>query len=106
MALVKFPDSFLKMTGGIDQVELKAETVRDLNAKLVSKWPQLSEDLEHSALSIDGYIYRRLYLSLSMKTARCFFFLKLREARRSLSHLLQADWLDSQYPLANLWFVI
>ncbi len=57
MALVKFPDSFLKMTGGIDQVELKAETVRDLNAKLVSKWPQLSEDLEHSALSIDGYIY-------------------------------------------------
>ena len=54
MALVKFPDSFLKMTGGIDQVEVKAETVRDLNAKLVSKWPQLSEDLEDSALSIDG----------------------------------------------------
>ena len=50
MALVKFPDSFLRITGGIDQLELEAKTVRDLNAKLLSRWPQLSEDLDNSAL--------------------------------------------------------
>ena len=101
MALVKFPDSFLKMTGGIDQVELKAETVRDLNAKLVSKWPQLSEDLSIPRRSMDIFT-RRLCLSLSMKQ-QCFF-LKLREARRSLSHLSEAIGLAAT--VANLWFVI
>ena len=77
MALVKFPDSFLKMTGGIDQVELKAETVRDLNAKLVSKWPQLSEDLEHSALSIDGYIYQEALLEPLNEDSEVFFLPKI-----------------------------
>ena len=77
MALVKFPDSFLKMTGGIDQVELKAETVRDLNAKLVSKWPQLSENLEHSALSIDGYIYQEALLEPLNEDSEVFFLPKI-----------------------------
>ena len=73
MALVKFPDSFLKITGGIDQLELEVKTVRDLNAKLVSKWPQLSEDLDNSALSIDGYIYQEALLEPLNEDSEVFF---------------------------------
>ena len=77
MALVKFPDSFLKITGGIDHVELSAETVRDLNAKLVSKWPKLSEDLDKSALSIDGYIYQDALLEPLHEDSEVFFLPKI-----------------------------
>ena len=77
MVLVKFPDSFLKITGGIDQLELEVKTVRDLNAKLVSKWPQLSEDLERSALSIDGYIYQEALLEPLNEDSEVFFLPKI-----------------------------
>ena len=77
MALVKFPDSFLRITGGIDQVELEVKTVRDLNAKLLSRWPQLSEDLDNSALSIDGYIYQEALLEPLNEGSEVFFLPKI-----------------------------
>ena len=77
MALVKFPDSFLRITGGIDQVELEVKTVRDLNAKLLSSWPQLSEDLDNSALSIDGYIYQEALLEPLNEDSEVFFLPKI-----------------------------
>ena len=77
MALVKFPDSFLRITGGIDQVELEVKTVRDLNAKLLSRWPQLSEDLDNSALSIDGYIYQEALLEPLNEDSEVFFLPKI-----------------------------
>ena len=77
MALVKFPDSFLRITGGIDQLELEVKTVRDLNAKLVSRWPQLSEDLDNSALSIDGYIYQEALLEPLNESSEVFFLPKI-----------------------------
>ena len=77
MALVKFPDSFLKITGGIDRLELEVKTVRDLNAKLLSRWPQLSEDLDNSALSIDGYIYQEALLEPLNEDSEVFFLPKI-----------------------------
>ena len=77
MALVKFPDSFLRITGGIDQLELEVKTVRDLNAKLLSRWPQLSEDLDNSALSIDGYIYQEALLEPLNEDSEVFFLPKI-----------------------------
>ena len=77
MALVKFPDSFLRITGGIDQLELEVKTVRDLNAKLLSRWPQLSEDLDNSALSIDGYIYQEALLEPLNEGSEVFFLPKI-----------------------------
>tara|TARA_A100000164_G_scaffold72411_1_gene60768 strand:+ start:87 stop:329 length:243 start_codon:yes stop_codon:yes gene_type:complete len=77
MALVKFPDSFLRITGGIDQVELEVKTVRDLNAKLLSRWPQLSEDLDNSALSIDGYIFQEALLEPLNEDSEVFFLPKI-----------------------------
>ena len=77
MALVKFPDSFLRITDGIDQLELEVKTVRDLNAKLLSRWPQLSEDLDNSALSIDGYIYQEALLEPLNEDSEVFFLPKI-----------------------------
>ena len=77
MALVKFPDSFLRITGGIDQLELEVKTVRDLNAKLLSRWPHLSEDLDNSALSIDGYIYQEALLEPLNEDSEVFFLPKI-----------------------------
>lgn len=77
MALVKFPDSFLRITDGIDQLELEVKTVRDLNAKLLSRWPQLSEDLDNSALSIDGYIYQEALLEPIKEDSEVFFLPKI-----------------------------
>ena len=77
MALVKFPDGFLRITGGIDQLELEVKTVRDLNAKLLSRWPQLSEDLDNSALSIDGYIYQEALLEPLNEDSEVFFLPKI-----------------------------
>ena len=77
MALVKFQDSFLRITGGIDQLELEVKTVRDLNAKLLSRWPQLSEDLDNSALSIDGYIYQEALLEPLNEDSEVFFLPKI-----------------------------
>tara|TARA_S200000501_G_scaffold29242_1_gene24801 strand:+ start:182 stop:424 length:243 start_codon:yes stop_codon:yes gene_type:complete len=77
MALVKFPDSFLRITGGIDQLELEVKTVRDLNAKLLSRWPQLSEDLDNSALSIDGYIFQEALLEPLNEDSEVFFLPKI-----------------------------
>ena len=52
----------LPLTGGERQADIPAENYRDLLKALEARWPGLGEQLEDSAVAIDGHLYQDAWL--------------------------------------------
>ena len=77
MAKVVFPDSFVAVTGGEREFSTQSANVRDLVAELVTRWPELSDLLERSAVAIDGQIYQDAFLEPIGPDAEVFFMARI-----------------------------
>ena len=77
MATVVFPDSFTAATGGVREIASSAENVRDLQAELTARWPELAELLEKSAVAIDGHIYQDAFLEPISADSEVFFMARI-----------------------------
>ncbi len=63
MANVYFSEQLQQRTGGVEQIEVFADTYRDLVAKVGERFPELYEDLaEHMSVAIDGVISHEPFL--------------------------------------------
>nr|PZN88374.1 MAG: molybdopterin synthase sulfur carrier subunit [Pseudomonadota bacterium] len=59
MARVTLVGTLRQFTGGISEIEIEAETVRQLFARLSERFPDLAPHLEQGlAVAIDGEIYQ------------------------------------------------
>ena len=54
MARVFFPTSLQQLTGGLEECEIEASTVRELFSQLESRFPGIREQLASAAVAIDG----------------------------------------------------
>ena len=77
MATVVFPDSFTAVTGSEREFETSAETYRDLVAELKSRWPELTELLDNTAVAIDGQIYQEAFLEAIEPSSEVFFMARI-----------------------------
>ena len=77
MAKVVFPDSFTAATGGVREVDSRAENVRDLSAELIARWPDLEDLLTKSAVAIDGQIYQDAFLEPIGVDSEVFFMARI-----------------------------
>jgi molybdopterin converting factor small subunit len=59
MATVHFPSGWAHHTGGIEQITIDAARVGDLIMALAARFPGLHDELERSAVAIDGQIYHQ-----------------------------------------------
>ena len=59
MATVHFPSGWAQHTGGIQQITIDAPRVAELFAALAARFPALGQQLEQSAVAIDGQIYHQ-----------------------------------------------
>jgi molybdopterin converting factor small subunit len=57
MARVYLPSGFTAYTGGLDEIAIEADRVRELMLALSARFPALAERLEGMAVAIDGQIY-------------------------------------------------
>ncbi len=62
MATIVFPEHLLPHTNGERQVEIAAETYRDVLLQLESRWPGIRQILDKCAVAIDGQIYQDAFL--------------------------------------------
>ena len=59
MLKVSLTGKFRSAAGGADLIELEAQTIRELMAKIIEQYPRMSEHLDEGiAVSINGQIYR------------------------------------------------
>ena len=77
VARVVFPDSFAASTGGEREIETNAATVRDLLIELRARWPGVSEQLERSAVAIDGQIYQDAFMEPIAPDSEVFFMARI-----------------------------
>ena len=77
MAKVVFPDSFIAFTDGVREMTSDARVYRDLVAELKSKWPELTESLERTAVAIDGQIYQDALLEEINPDSEVFFMARI-----------------------------
>ena len=56
MARVHLPTEHRRFTDGVAEVEVDADTIRKLIAKLEEQFPGIGEHLEESAVAINGEI--------------------------------------------------
>ena len=54
MAIVHFPSTLTRHTGGVSQVVIDAPRVQELLAALVARFPGLALELDALAIAIDG----------------------------------------------------
>ena len=73
MARIVFPDFLLAATGGVRQLEVLAESYRDLVGKLEQRWPGIGERLAKSAVAIDGQICQSAFLEPIGPESEVFF---------------------------------
>ncbi len=59
MLKVSLTGKFRSAAGGVDLIELEAETICELMAKVIEQYPGMSQHLDEGiAVSINGQIYR------------------------------------------------
>ena len=56
MAQVYFPTALQRLTGGLEECEVQASTVRELVSRLEDLFPGIGEQLVSAAIAIDGDI--------------------------------------------------
>ena len=62
MAQVFFPTSLQQLTGGLEECEVEAATVRQLLARLEERFPGVGEQLASAAIAIDGDVVPGAFL--------------------------------------------
>ena len=62
LAKVVLPDSFIAVTKGDRELSTQAVSYRELVAELQTRWPELTDLLERTAVAIDGQIYQDAFL--------------------------------------------
>ena len=77
MARVVFPDHLLPHTAGEREVEVSAETFRDLLEALEAKWPGSSQVMSKCAVSIDAQIYQDAFLEPLQPDSEVFFMQRI-----------------------------
>jgi molybdopterin synthase sulfur carrier subunit len=77
VARVVFPDHLLTATGGVRELEVSAENVRELLLALADRFPGSESVLAKSAIAIDGQIYQDAYLEPIGPDSEVFFMLRL-----------------------------
>ena len=77
MAKVVLPDSFTTITQGPRELTTQATCYRDLVAELKARWPRLSEELEKTAVAIDGQIYQDAWLEAIEPDSEVFFMARI-----------------------------
>ena len=77
MAKVVFPDSFIAFTEGVRETTSSARVYRDLVSELKSRWPELSDSLERTAVAIDGQIYQDALLEEIEPESEVFFMARI-----------------------------
>ncbi len=77
MAKVVLPDSFITITQGPRELESAAECYRDLVNEMKSKWPELADELEKTAVAIDGQIYQDAWLEPIGPDSEVFFMARI-----------------------------
>ena len=73
MATIVFPDYLLDATDGARQLQVMAESYRDLRGKLEERWPGIGERLDKSAVAIDGQICQGAFLEPIGPGSEVFF---------------------------------
>ena len=73
MAHVTIPDTLLVHTDGERELQVVAETYRDLLDALSARWPALREPLSKSSVAIDGQIYQDAFLEPLQADSEVFF---------------------------------
>lgn len=77
MARVVFPDHLLAYTGGEREVQIVAESFRDLLAALEARWPGSSEVMGKCAVAIDAQIYQDAFLEPLRPDSEVFFMQRI-----------------------------
>ena len=77
MAKVVFPDSFVVVTGGDRELTTEATNYRELVNELKSRWPELTEMLDKTAVAIDGQIYQDAFLEAIGESSEVFFMARI-----------------------------
>ena len=62
MAQVFFPTSLQQLTGGLEECQVEAATVRQLLARLEDRFPGMGEQLASAAIAIDGDVVPGAFL--------------------------------------------
>ena len=77
MARVVFPDHLLSVTGGVRELVVSADNVRELLLALEEQFPGSEKALARSAIAIDGQIHQDAWLEPLTADAEVFFMLRL-----------------------------
>ena len=77
MAKVVFPDSFVAVTNGLREFETATSCYRDLVHELQTRWPELADLLEKTAVAIDGQIYQDAFLEPFNTDSEVFFMARI-----------------------------
>lgn len=77
MARVVFPDHLLTVTGGVRELVVSAENVRELLLALEERFPGSERALGRSAIAIDGQIHQDAWMEPLTEDAEVFFMLRL-----------------------------
>lgn len=77
MAHVVFPDHLLAHTGGTREIDVPAETFRELLAALEARFPGARDVLDRSAVAIDGQIFQDAFLEPLEPGAEVFFMQRI-----------------------------
>ena len=77
MAKVVLPDSFVTITQGPRELTTDAQCYRDLVNELKAQWPELAQELEKTAVAIDGQIYQDAWLEPIGSDSEVFFMARI-----------------------------
>jgi molybdopterin converting factor small subunit len=73
MVKVVLANPMVEVTGGQRQLELAVDNFRELTQQLLTRWPQLEEPLQRSAVAIDGQIYQDAFAEPLDPKSEVFF---------------------------------
>lgn len=77
MTHVVFPDHLLQYTAGVRELEVSADTVRELLLVLEERFPGCEAALAKSAIAIDGQIHQDAYLETVPADGEVFFMQRI-----------------------------
>jgi len=77
MAKVVLPDNFVALTQSDRELDLSVDNYRELVQQLTTRWPQLADLLEKTAVAIDGQIFQDAFLEPIGADSEVFFMARI-----------------------------
>ncbi|MEJ2087178.1 MAG: hypothetical protein P8Y69_01560 [Gammaproteobacteria bacterium] len=77
VARVVFPDHLLTHTGGVRELDIAADSFRELLLALEARFPGTEEIFAKSGVAIDGLLHQDAYLEPLAEDSEVFFMLRI-----------------------------